>query len=106
MKGLLVLIGFALAGCGYLDRHEPTEPVAMSDRQLLKEKRDAKLETLRSLLDPATGWPSLTDCDGTLWASELCLLGEPVQIELAEHRLGEIHRRPFEACWDPELGDR
>ena len=39
-------------------------------------------------------WPSVTDCDGTVWAGTAALGGAPVWITLAEWNPGEIHRRP------------
>jgi len=53
-------------------------------------------------LDPVTGWIDNHDCDGLLWNGLACSLGMPVRIDLAEHSPGELHRRPYKACYSKE----
>jgi len=60
---------------------------------------------VESGLDQVTGWPGVNDCDGLLWSGLACSLNMPVKIEYAEYSPGEIHRRPYKACWNEKDGD-
>lgn len=64
---------------------------------------NAKLDRLNELTAP-TGWPSLEDCDGTLWAGIACYAGAKVDISLAEYEPGRIERRPFASCYPEGSG--
>lgn len=97
-----VITAIVLGGC--IQHRERTSP---ADRKAqIAGKIDEAKAALNALADPATGWPSKTDCDGTLWAGIACAGGHPVQIELAEYAPGLIHRRPATACWSPVYGDQ
>ncbi len=80
---------------------KPGEPSAVVG---LKERHAEWLDELEAASDPASGWPSAEDCDGTLWAGLAKAAGKTVALEQAEHAPGEVHRRPT-PCWTPELGD-
>lgn len=96
MKTLLTICLF-LAGCSYFEKHEekthssPIEQLQMKQYQIYSE--------VEAGLDPVTKWPTLRDCDGTLWAGIACAVGMPVGIHFAEYAPGEIHRRPYESCY-------
>lgn len=96
-----ILFLMALVGC--ISHPEKDAPGTRKDQieNLITESTAA----LNALADPATGWPSITDCDGTEWAGLACAGGYPVKIELAEYSPGEIHRRPAPSCWNATEGD-
>jgi hypothetical protein len=90
----IALYVFTLLAC--TTHKEKSSP---SDRA---EQVDALIFETSAALDAATddtGWPSTTDCDGTLWAGLSCAGGFPVNIDLAEYAPGQIHRRPAPSCW-------
>lgn len=101
MIKILFLI-LALSAC--TKKHE--EVKHSNDLQDLQFFYDLTYKGVLDELDPVTGWPSNTDCDGTLWAGLGCSLGMPVRIELAEYAPGEIHRRPGNSCYTKENGDQ
>lgn len=108
MRAIILIMVVAVvlaASCGYLERHDEKSAPAGSELDELRALRDLKLAMLRAASDPATGWPSVDDCDGTLWAGLAAAAGAGwVRIDLAEHAPGVIHRRPT-PCWTPEDGD-
>lgn len=93
------------SGCQYVTKHEGKQTSADLELSQLREKYAAIYSEVEASLDPDTGWPSINDCDSTLFAGLACSVGLPVKIELAEYTPGEIHRRPGRACWTPEQGD-
>jgi hypothetical protein len=103
MKHLIPIL--LLAGCQYVTKHESKGAAPDSRIEVLREKYEQIYAEVESGLDPETGWPSNSDCDGTLWAGLSCSLGMPTRIELAEYAPGEIHRRPYQACYTNEQGD-
>lgn len=105
MKTLLTICLF-LTGCQYLVKHEGKKHDAdMTQIEQLRAMYEDIYSEVENELDPETGWPSLNDCDGLLWAGLACNIGMPVKIELAEYSPGEIHRRPYDACWTADQGD-
>lgn len=96
-----IVFVLTLAAC--VSHKEQSSPA--SQRELLEQKKFTTSAELAKVADTETGWPSKTDCDGTLWAGIACAAGEPVKIELAEYSPGEIHRRPAPACWNSAQGD-
>jgi hypothetical protein len=99
MKSLLTLLCLLLTGCSEPD-NKPQDGQAGRISEL-RAKYIGMHELARSRFDQETGWPSKNDCDGTLWAGLAYAGGmKSVKIELAEHKPGEIHRRPFKPCWD------
>jgi hypothetical protein len=102
MKHLLIIL--TLTGCSYLQKHEAKDDSAV-DLTALKAKYETVYSEVESELDPATGWPSVHDCDGLLWSGIACSVGMPTRIELSEYSPGEIHRRPAPACWNDTDGD-
>lgn len=104
MKPILI-VALLVTGCGFFERH-PEQP-GKEPVELLREEYVARLVALEAASDPATGWPSSEDCDGTLWAGLACAAGAQVTVTLAEHAPGVVHRRPRSsgACWTPEGGD-
>lgn len=103
---LALLLALCLMSCSLLPGHKP-KSVDEDERALasmLRDEFDLRLAAVRQLADPATGWPSVTDCDGTLWAGLLCAAGATeVNILEAEHFPGEIHRRPEIGCYPHDL---
>lgn len=94
-----------VASCGYWDHHADRSAPAGTRMDALRVAYQGWLEELRAAADPTTGWPSVDDCDGTLWAGEAVAAGADfVLVGLAELAPGEIHRRPT-PCWTPEGGD-
>ncbi len=104
MPRIALILLLSVAACSN-KKHEEVEPVA----DVRMSELEAKFETLKAdttaALDPATGWPSPTDCDGLLWAGKAAAAGLPVQIDLAEYSPGELHRRPPPSCWNETDGD-
>ncbi len=91
---------FTLLACTtHKEKSSPSERTAQIDTQIFETA---------STLDAITGdsgWPSVTDCDGTLWAGIACAGGHLVKIDLAEYEPGQIHRRPAPSCWNAQDGD-
>jgi len=95
----------AFSGCQYVTKHEGKQTSTDLELSQLREKYDTIYSEVEASLDPDTGWPSNADCDGLLWSSLAGALGFPVDISLAEYSPGEMHRRPFKACWTESEGD-
>ena len=95
---------FTLVGCGFFERHHEKDGDGASS---LAAIHAGTLDELKGLSDPATGWPSATDCDVTLWAGEARAAGAAVDLDQAEYEPGVVHRRPKATgpCWTPERGD-
>lgn len=92
----LLLTIFLLTSCG----QKTVEPADASKQEDLQKLFDEKSKVS---WDSETGWPSATDCDGTLWAGLAYAAGiDSVQLSRAEYSEGEIHRRPSPSCWDGE----
>lgn len=90
MRHILFIIAI-ITGCS---SHEPKSALPSSLVGKLQTKYAQWISTLKTESDQATGWPSATDCDGTLWAGEALASGYQLDIHLAEYTDGEIHRRP------------
>jgi len=101
----LIPLLFLLTSCSYFEKNEAKEPSPDSRIGDLKAKYDLVYQEVESALDAATGWPSVSDCDGTLWAGLACSVGFATKIELAEYAPGEIHRRPAPSCYNDTEGD-
>ena len=100
----IIILALSALSCGRgktVDEHSGAPSAADS----LRQHQAAWLAELKETVDPATGWPSVTDCDALLWTS-LAVAGglDGVRLELAEHSPGVLHRRPT-PCWTPEAGD-
>lgn len=93
---LLWLVLFTI-GCGRIQIQRPTAPAEAPRRAELQAVYNQRLTAFR----PGDGWPSKTDCDGTVWAGVACLGGVDVKIDLAEYPAGTLNRRPAPACWAP-----
>ena len=94
-----ITIFLLITSCG----SKSIEPTTLSKNAELQARYDEKVLASKSAFDPLTGWPSATDCDGTLWAGLAYAAGiDSVQLQLAEYNEGEIHRRPSPSCWDGE----
>jgi hypothetical protein len=106
MRHLLVC-AILVVGCSRLTAKQ-VEPTAPGPDQVeaLRAAYQSQLDTYNAEMAPAHGWPSETDCDGTLWAGEACAGGAGVAIARAEYSPGEIHRRPAPACWTAVGGDQ
>lgn len=103
MKYLLFIL--IISGCQYLTKHESKAPVDNPKLEQLRLMQDEYSEEVENALDVNTGWPDNEDCDGTLWAGISCAIGFATDISFAEYSPGEIHRRPFQACWTEQEGD-
>ncbi len=97
-----LILALLLTGC--FGHHDEKSSPGFKRDQLLVKYSDTKA-ALAAISDRDTGWPSVNDCDGTLWAGIACAGGAPVKIELAEYSPGEIHRRPAPSCWNKDKGD-
>lgn len=102
MKKYIVLL-LLLVSCGKSGDNEPQDHMTPIDE--LKLRYEVIFKDVINGLEPDTGWPSNDDCDGVLHAGLACSLGMPVNISLAEYSPGEIHRRPYNACYTREQGD-
>lgn len=101
MKHLCVtlLLLCNIAACGKKVEESAPQPNARIGE--LRGKYQENLEKAKTSWDQATGWPSATDCDGTLWAGLGLAAGNTnVQLGLAKHADGKIHRRPVQPCWE------
>lgn len=87
----------AATGCGYFEKHE-AKPHNEETRSLERKHYEVYSE-VEAQLDVETGWPSINDCDSALWAGISCQLGMRTEISFAEYSPGEIHRRPYRACY-------
>jgi len=101
----ILTICLLLTGCQYVTKHESKDSAPDSRIEELREKYQQIYAEVESGLDEATGWIDLKDCDGLLFNSLAGALGFPVDISLAEYSPGEMHRRPFKACWTESEGD-
>jgi hypothetical protein len=101
----LLFLCLFLTSCSYFEKHDSKDPAPDARSEALKAKYDLIYEEVNNALDPATRWPGVNDCDATLWAGVACNVGFDTQISLAEYNPGEIHRRPYNACWTEENGD-
>ncbi len=102
------LIPLVLVSCAKTVKTEEPEPLTNVEQlNSLYHDRQAEMLTLR---DPASGWPTATDCDGMIWAGKYAstMKDASVNIESAEYpeAPGKFSRRPFPACWTPEGGDQ
>lgn len=97
---LLFLI-FVVACSGKLH-----EAKSSSDPRTLQLEGRVKAKKSAPLLDSETGWPSVVDCDATLWAGLARMSSlEVVRLELAVAYNGRVQRRPGEPCWNEQDGD-
>jgi len=101
---LLPILFLLLTSCSYFEKNEEKEHGDELPQELFETFQTMHLD-VESGLDPVTGWPSINDCDSTLFAGLACSLNMPVKIEYAEYSPGEIHRRPYKACWNEKEGD-
>jgi len=96
----------ALSGCARPDTNQPEDAEPVDQAEDLRQAFHANLADFDARTSARAGWPSATDCDGTLWAGEACYAGASTNILLAEYAPGEIHRRPAPSCWTKEAGDQ
>lgn len=101
---VLLMVVFLSWSCGRFD-NQPTQSKSPDDVVLLRDAYEFQSQQYTELTKASYGWPSVTDCDATLWAGEACAAGIDVQISLAEYEPGQIHRRPDVACWNESEGD-
>ena len=94
---LATLLGLTACNFKRVDEKEPEPDDRVEALETLFQETKASYE---KLTEAQSYWPSVEDCDATLWAGMVCAAGVPVNIGLAEYRPGEIHRRPYKACWD------
>ena len=91
MMRFLLLISFSLLGCG---RIKPADPKSTPLAAPLQALYETNLASYTTATVANHAWPSVTDCDGTVWAGTAALGAAPAWITLAEWNPGEIHRRP------------
>jgi hypothetical protein len=84
--------------CGYFASRKPSDPKPNRNAEF----RAAYDDLLATTDFGETGWPSVDDCDGLLWAGIASAGGVSVDLTLSEYEAGEWHRRPPPACWDGE----
>ena len=97
----ILLITLLITSCTYFKTVDSRKPDPNERVGELQEKYNAILALSLEEFEPVTGWPSIEDCDGTLWAGEGLAGGATnIDIELAEYNPGEIHRRPIMPCYD------
>lgn len=103
MRFLCGLILFLQIGCSVFESKVKEKDDASPKRlDELRARYALDLEAAGAFKD---GWPSATDCDGTLFAGLAAAGGLPTNLDLAEYSPGEIHRRPAPSCWNPKEGD-
>jgi hypothetical protein len=79
-----ILMVFLVVGCG-VKKEKIAEPHNLDD---LRSEYNTRLAAFDS------GWPSVSDCDATLWAGLACFAGVDLDITEAEYEPGVVHRRP------------
>lgn len=94
-----ISIVVSLIGC-----HKHEERSGSSSTDQLRAQFSVKMDELRRTSDEAFGWPSVSDCDGLMWAGLALAAGSQVNLAAAELAPGEMHRRPA-PCWTKEGGD-
>lgn len=98
--------GALLLSCGLLKLHPEKDASTSAESDALQVRFVKWQGELRAVSDQETGWPSRTNCDGTLWAGLATAAGAGVRLDLAEYAPGVIHRRPFTPCFpDDTDGD-
>ncbi len=94
----IFLCGMFLINCGKKVDDADTQPNARVGE--LRGKYQENLQRAAQTWDQETGWPDTQDCDATLWAGLARGAGAVgVQLELAKHADGKIHRRPSTPCY-------
>ncbi len=96
LLAVAIVMAYGLVGCSYFDADVPehSSPSSTETQQLAVRADNVQAE-IEAEADQATGWPSASDCDGTLWAGLACAAGvRNVNIDLAELSSGVIGRRP------------
>lgn len=93
---------FLLTACGWATKHPAKDGTPNAQTESLANRREIMLEALKVASDHDTGWPSVSDCDGTLWAGEATAVGSPVNLGLAEYPQGVLNRRPPPTCYPAE----
>lgn len=102
MKNYMILV-FVLS-CGPLKK--PEDPKETTKDEQLRATYQENLALAYKVFDEKTHWPSVEDCDATLWAGIAACGGVKLDLSLAEHNPGQIHRRPYQACWSEKEGDQ
>jgi len=95
MKAVLLLS--LLTCCGYFDTVKPVTKAQQDEA--MRQAYEDRLGTAQGYSD---GWPSKTDCDGLVWASEASMGGVYVDLSLANEN-GRFYRRPSKDCY--QTGD-
>ncbi len=97
---IIIALFFSCSHHKYKEKSSPS-----TERSDLLVKRQNTLVAIAAISDKDTHWPSVTDCDGTLWAGIACAGDVDLDLDLAEYSPGEIHRRPAPSCWNVKDGD-
>ena len=108
MKNILLLSVLLISCSKDKDQIDPVPSVRLPELKEAFEKNQARALELR---DPATGWLSVSDCDGMIWAGKYsCSLGEASTVNLRASEYpdqpGRFDRRPPPFCWTKEKGDQ
>lgn len=90
----LIILLSMLTCCGYF---ETVKPVTQEQRK--EEMHNLYEDRLAEAQLYPDGWPSKTDCDGAVWASELSMAGAYVDLSLAFDE-GIAHRTPGKDCYE------
>ena len=90
------LIAMLLIGCSWGPLAKEKDPKPDERRAELRGEYASRLNAV----DWQDGWPSRDDCDGLLFASVAACAGVDVDLSLAEHEPGKVHRRPPPACFE------
>lgn len=104
MRALMILGTLLLGGCGSFKKHSEKDSTNALQASLETQYTD-DLKALKEASDQETGWPSVTDCDGLLWAGLSLAGGGPARIELADDGGGHLERRPGKPCYTEKDGD-
>jgi hypothetical protein len=94
-----VILTLGLSSCGVFERHKEKSPNADTRLTALQGEYVSRKAAYEEITLGTGGWPSVNDCDATLWAGEACSAGLQVRIQDAEYSPGEIHRRPAPSCF-------
>lgn len=95
----LTILTLGLNSCGFFESHKEKSPNADTRLETLRERYQERKASYEEITLGTQGWPSIKDCDATLWAGEVCSAGVEVKIQNAEYQSGQIHRRPAPACF-------
>jgi hypothetical protein len=95
-----IILTLGLSSCGLFTKKHEKSPNADTRLTTLSGEYVKRKAAYEEITLGTQGWPSVNDCDATLWAGEVCSAGLEVQISAAEYPVdGQVQRRPISSCF-------